>query len=84
MAFCCRLKDLNVDLIDCSSGGLVPYAKIPAGPGYQTPFAAAIREELNIPTGTVGLIVQPLQAEHILATGQADVVILAREMLKDP
>jgi len=84
MAFCGRLKDLNVDLIDCSSGGLVPYAKIPAGPGYQTPFAAAIRKELNIPTGTVGLIIQPLQAEHILATGQADVVILAREMLRDP
>ena len=84
MAFCRRLRDLNVDLIDCSSGGLVAYAKIPAGPGYQTPFAAAIRKELNIPTGTVGLIIQPLQAEHILATGQADVVILAREMLRDP
>jgi 2,4-dienoyl-CoA reductase-like NADH-dependent reductase (Old Yellow Enzyme family) len=84
IAFCRRLRDLNVDLIDCSSGGLVPYAKIPAGPGYQTPFAAAIRKELNIPTGTVGLIIQPLQAEHILATGQADVVILAREMLRDP
>ncbi len=84
MVFCRRLKDLNVDLIDCSSGGTVPYAKIPAGPGYQTPFAAAIRAELKIPTGTVGLILQPLQAEHILATGQADVVILAREMLRDP
>ena len=82
--FCRRLKDLGVDLIDCSSGGLVPYAKIPAGPGYQTPFAAEIRQQVNVPTGTVGLILQPFQAEHIVATGQADVVILAREMLRDP
>jgi 2,4-dienoyl-CoA reductase-like NADH-dependent reductase (Old Yellow Enzyme family) len=82
--FCRRLKDLGIDLIDCSSGGLVPGALIPAGPGYQTPFAAAIRREVGMPTGTVGYITEPVQAEQIVATGQADVVILAREMLRHP
>lgn len=79
-----RLKEIGFDLIDCSSGGLVPYARIPAGPGYQTPFAAEIRARVGIATGTVGLITQAMQAEQIVATGQADVVILAREMLRDP
>ncbi len=79
-----RLKEIGVDLIDCSSGGTVPYAKIPAGPGYQTPFAAEIRSKAGIPTATVGLIMQPLQAEHILMTGQADAVMIARELLRDP
>lgn len=79
-----RLKALGIDLIDCSSGGLVADAKIPLGPGYQTPFAAAIRREVGIPTSTVGLITDPAQAEHILVTGQADVVSLGREMLRDP
>jgi 2,4-dienoyl-CoA reductase-like NADH-dependent reductase (Old Yellow Enzyme family) len=78
------LKDLGVDLIDCSSGALVPHVKIPAGPGFQTPFSAAIRAQAGIPTGTVGFITNPIQAEHILATGQADVVILARELLRNP
>jgi 2,4-dienoyl-CoA reductase-like NADH-dependent reductase (Old Yellow Enzyme family) len=78
------LKDIGVDLIDCSSGGLVPHAKIPVGPGYQTPFAAEIRSKVAIATGTVGLITQPVQAEQILATGQADVVIIARELLRNP
>jgi 2,4-dienoyl-CoA reductase-like NADH-dependent reductase (Old Yellow Enzyme family) len=82
--FCRRLKDLGVDLIDCSSGGLLPDAAIPAGPGYQTPFSAAIRKEVGIPTGAVGCITEPAQAEQIVATGQADVVILAREMLRHP
>jgi 2,4-dienoyl-CoA reductase-like NADH-dependent reductase (Old Yellow Enzyme family) len=82
--FCRRLKDLGIDLIDCSSGGLVPGALIPAGPGYQTPFAAAIRRDVGMPTGTVGYITEPVQAEQIVATGQADVVILAREMLRHP
>ncbi|MBP1600596.1 MAG: oxidoreductase, partial [Acidobacteria bacterium] len=79
-----KLKEIGVDLIDCSSGGLVPYAQIPAGPGYQVPFAAEIRSRVGIATGAVGLITQAAQAEQIVATGQADVVILAREMLRDP
>jgi 2,4-dienoyl-CoA reductase-like NADH-dependent reductase (Old Yellow Enzyme family) len=78
------LKDIGVDLIDCSSGGLVPNAHIPAGPGFQTPFAARIRQEVGIATGAVGFITDPVQAEHILRTGQADAVSLAREMLRDP
>jgi 2,4-dienoyl-CoA reductase-like NADH-dependent reductase (Old Yellow Enzyme family) len=82
--FCRRLKNLGVDLIDCSSGGLVPDAVIPAGPGYQTPFAAAIRREVGIPTGAVGYITEPVQAEQILATDQADAIIMAREMLRHP
>jgi 2,4-dienoyl-CoA reductase-like NADH-dependent reductase (Old Yellow Enzyme family) len=81
---CRRLKEIGVDLIDCSSGGLVPYAKIPVGPGYQTPFAAEIRSSVGIATGTVGLITHPVQAEQILTTGQADVIFLARELLRDP
>jgi 2,4-dienoyl-CoA reductase-like NADH-dependent reductase (Old Yellow Enzyme family) len=79
-----RLKGLGVDLIDCSSGGSVARAKIPAGPGYQVPFAAAIRKEAGIATGAVGMITQPAQAEQIIASGQADAVLLAREMLRDP
>lgn len=82
--FCGRLKDLGVDLIDCSSGGLVPDAVIPAGPGYHTPFSAAIRREAAIPTGAVGYITEPAQAEQIIATGRADVVLMAREMLRRP
>jgi 2,4-dienoyl-CoA reductase-like NADH-dependent reductase (Old Yellow Enzyme family) len=79
-----RLKPLGVDLIDVSSGGSVPNAKIPAEPGYQVGFAAAIREQAAIPTGAVGMITDPAQADTILATGQADLVSLAREMLRDP
>ncbi len=78
------LKDLGVDLIDCSSGGAVPGAKIPVGPGYQTNFAESIRRQSNIPTAAVGMITDPHQAETILRTGQADMVFLAREMLRDP
>jgi 2,4-dienoyl-CoA reductase-like NADH-dependent reductase (Old Yellow Enzyme family) len=81
---CRHLKALGVDLIDCSSGGLVPNAVIPAGPGYQTPFAAAIRREVGIPTGAVGCITEPVQAEQIVSTGQADAVVMARELLRDP
>ena len=81
---CKRLKDIGIDLIDCSSGGSVYNAVIPAGPGYQTPFATAIRKDVGIPTGTVGFITDPAQAEHIIATGLADAVVLAREMLRDP
>ena len=79
-----QLKALGVDLVDCSSGGLVADAKITVGPGYQTPFAAAIRQETGIATGAVGMITAPAQAEHIVATGQADAVLLARELLRDP
>jgi len=79
-----RLKEIGVDLVDCSSGGLVPKAPVPVGPGYQTPFAAAVRREVGIATGAVGMITEPAQAEQIVATGQADVVLLAREMLRDP
>jgi len=79
-----QLKAAGIDLIDCSSGGLVPQARIPAGPGYQTPFAAGIRTEAGLPTGTVGLITSPVQAEQIVATGQADVVFLGRELLRNP
>src|SRR6202171_1699574 len=79
-----QLKDLGADLIDCSSGGNVPHATIPVGPGYQTQFAEQIRREANILTGAVGMITSPVQAEHILVTGQADVVIIARELLRDP
>jgi len=78
------LKGLGVDLIDCSSGGMAPHAKIPLGPGYQTPFSEAVRREAEILTGAVGLITEPLQAEEILAQGKADAVFLARELLRDP
>lgn len=78
------LKALGVDLIDCSSGGLVPDARIPAGPGYQTPFATRIREATGLATGAVGLITEPEQAEQIVATGLADAVFLARVLLRDP
>jgi 2,4-dienoyl-CoA reductase-like NADH-dependent reductase (Old Yellow Enzyme family) len=79
-----QLKELGADLIDCSSGGNVPGAEIAVGPGYQTPFAEQIRREANILTGAVGMITSPVQAEHILVTGQADAVMIARELLRDP
>lgn len=79
-----QVKELGVDLIDCSSGGNVAQAKIPAGPGYQTPFAERIRRESGVMTGALGMITSAVQAEHILATGQADAVIIAREILRDP
>jgi 2,4-dienoyl-CoA reductase-like NADH-dependent reductase (Old Yellow Enzyme family) len=82
-AFALAVKDEGVTLIDVSSGGLVP-AKIPAGPGYQTPFAAELRRRVGIPVGAVGMITAPEQADHIIRSGQADVVSLAREMLRDP
>jgi 2,4-dienoyl-CoA reductase-like NADH-dependent reductase (Old Yellow Enzyme family) len=79
-----RLKQLSVDLVDVSSGGAVPGVQIPFGPGYQVGFAATIRREAGIATGAVGMISEPTQAETILSTGQADIVLLAREMLRDP
>jgi 2,4-dienoyl-CoA reductase-like NADH-dependent reductase (Old Yellow Enzyme family) len=79
-----QVKELGVDLIDCSSGGNVAQAKIPVGPGYQTAFAERIRRESGVMTGALGMITSAVQAEHILATGQADAVVIAREMLRDP
>ena len=79
-----QLKTRGVDLIDCSSGGNVPHAKIPLGPGYQVPFAEQVRRDAGIMTGAVGLITQARQAEEILASGRADLVILARQLLRDP
>lgn len=78
------LKPLGVDLIDCSSGGNVPRANIPVGPGYQTAVAQQVRHDAEIPTGAVGMITEPCQADHIIRTGQADMVLLARELLRDP
>src|ERR1700732_2727164 len=78
------LKDVGADLIDCSSGGNVARAKMSVGLGYQTPFAEQIRREANILTGAVGMITSPIQAEHIMVTGQADAVMIARELLRDP
>ena len=79
-----ELERIGVDLVDVSSGGLTAAQKINAGPGYQVSFAATIRRETSCAIGAVGLISEPAQAETILASGQADVVILARELLRDP
>lgn len=84
IAFARELKALGVDMIDVSSGGNAADQKIVLGPGYQVPFAAAIRRDAGIPVAAVGLITEPVQAEHILATGQADAVCLARALLRDP
>jgi 2,4-dienoyl-CoA reductase-like NADH-dependent reductase (Old Yellow Enzyme family) len=78
------VKSMGVDLIDVSSGGLVPHVKIPLGPGYQVPFAERIRREAGLATGAVGLITEPEQAAAIIAKGEADVVLIARESLRDP
>ena len=78
------LRDHGVDLIDVSSGGQVPNAQIPVGPGFQVQFAARIRREANIPTAAVGLITDPIQADSIVANGEADLVFLARQLLRDP
>ncbi|HEY4594808.1 MAG TPA: NADH:flavin oxidoreductase/NADH oxidase [Thermoanaerobaculia bacterium] len=79
-----RLEEIGVDLIDVSSGGAVPGVRIPVGPGYQVPFARRIRHEAGIRTGAVGLITEPRQAEEILENGDADLIILARELLRNP
>ncbi len=79
-----RLKDLGVDAIDSSSGGNVERAAIPVGPGYQVPFAARIRREAGIATAAVGMITQPAQADQIVRNGEADMVLLARELLREP
>lgn len=78
------LKAEGVDLIDCSSGGNAPRIQIPVGAGYQVPLAEAVRREADIPTAAVGLITQPMQADEIIRNGRADVILLARELLRDP
>jgi 2,4-dienoyl-CoA reductase-like NADH-dependent reductase (Old Yellow Enzyme family) len=78
------LRTLGVDLVDCSSGGNVADAKIPMGPGYQVPFAERIRRDARILTGAVGMITEAHQADEIIRGGQADIVLLARQMLRDP
>lgn len=78
------LKDKGIDLVDCSSGGNVATAKIPLKPGYQVEFAEKLRKESGILTGAVGLITEPVQADEIIKTGEADLVIMAREFLRDP
>ncbi|MFB9234343.1 NADH:flavin oxidoreductase/NADH oxidase [Plantactinospora siamensis] len=79
-----ELAAAGVDLIDCSSGGAAARADIPLGPGYQVPLAARVRRDAGVPTGAVGLISEPEQAEEIVAGGQADLVLLGRELLRDP
>lgn len=81
--YCQKMKAQGVDLIDCSSGAIVP-AQIDAYPGYQVPFADQIRREADIPTGAVGLILNAVQAEEILKNDRADLILLARELLRDP
>lgn len=78
------LKNKGVDLIDCSTGGIMPGIKIPLTPGYQVPFANSVKKQTGIMTGAVGLITQAMQAESIIANGEADIVIMARELLRDP
>jgi 2,4-dienoyl-CoA reductase-like NADH-dependent reductase (Old Yellow Enzyme family) len=78
------LAPLGVDLVDCSSGGNVHNAKVPVAPNYQVGFAERIRHDAGILTAAVGLITEPAQAEHILQTGQADLIVMAREMLRNP
>ena len=78
------IKNDGIDLVDASSGGTIPKPQIPLGPGYQVPFAAEIRRRTGMPTGAVGMITSPEQADNILRTDQADLVLLAREMLRDP
>lgn len=78
------LKAIGIDLVDCSTGGMVPDAKIPTTPGYQVPFAAGVRNGAGIATGAVGMITSPAQAERILQEDEADMIFLARELLRDP
>jgi 2,4-dienoyl-CoA reductase-like NADH-dependent reductase (Old Yellow Enzyme family) len=80
----CRLKELGVDLIDVSSGGIVPVAQIPVGKGYQVPLASRIRGDSAIMTGAVGLITDPEFADQIITSGDADLVLIGREMLREP
>ena len=82
--FCKELKNIGINLIDVSSGGNVPDAKIPVAPNYQVSFAAEIRKQVEIATGAVGMITNAKQAEEILRNGAADGVLMAREFLREP
>ncbi len=79
-----HLKELGIDLIDVSSGALTPKARIPVGPGYQVPFARQIREEAGVMTGAVGLITEPKHADEVITGGDADLVFVGRELLREP
>ncbi len=80
-----KLKEVGADLIDCSSGfNTIDYKNYPFAPGWQVPFSEAVRREVNIPTAVVGLITDPAHADEIIRNGRADIVLLAREMLRDP
>ncbi len=79
-----ELKKIGIDLVDCSSGGVAPGAKIPIAPGYQVKFAEEIKRQTGIMTGAIGMITDAVQAENILAVDQADIIIMAREFLRDP
>jgi len=81
---CRSVTRLGVDLVDVSSGGLVPNVSIPAGPGFQTGFAARIRQQTGVVTAAVGMITSPEQAEHVIRTDQADMVLIGRELLREP
>ncbi len=78
------LQPLGVDLFDCSSGGNVPHVKIPVGPGYQVAFAEQVRRQAGVLTAAVGMITDPAQADQIVRSSQADVVVLARQFLREP
>ncbi|MEN9935659.1 MAG: hypothetical protein RLZZ387_2238 [Chloroflexota bacterium] len=78
------LRAAGVDLVDCSSGGMVPRAQVPVGPGYQVPFAEAVRREAGVASAAVGLITSPAQADEVVRSGRADVVLLGRELLREP
>ncbi|HEX6939027.1 MAG TPA: NADH:flavin oxidoreductase/NADH oxidase [Longimicrobiales bacterium] len=79
-----RMKEYGVDLVDCSTGGLIPGVRPPVGPGYQVPFAARVRAEAGVRTAAVGMITEPEQADRIVREGKADLVLLGRELLRQP
>ncbi len=84
VALAAGLREQGVDLIDVTSGGNVPQQRISVGPGYQVPFVQRVREQAQMPTAAVGLLTEPAQVEEVLASGGADAVFLARELLRDP
>jgi len=79
-----RLAPLGVDAFDCSAGGVIPRVRMPVGAGYQVPFAERVRKEAGMPTAAVGMITAPEQADQIVRNGQADMIVMAREFLRDP
>lgn len=84
VALCRLLKNMGIDLVDVSTAGLSSTAQVPVGPGFQVEFAARVRRDADIPTAAVGLITSPAQADHVIRTGQADIVLLGREILRNP